>query len=94
MERLNHLVRKNAHFFIYLVLGVFVVNALRSSGVQGYRRVGLALLICVFYAVSDEVNQYFVEDRGPQVKNVLIDSTGALIGICLFFLSGWVVKRK
>lgn len=65
MECVNHIVRKNAHFLIYLVLGVFVVNALRTSGVQGYRRMGLALMICVLYAVSDEFHQHFVEDRGP-----------------------------
>nr|WP_255258159.1 VanZ family protein [Bacillus sp. AFS018417] len=31
----NHIVRKNVHFFIYLVLGVLVINALRRSGKQG-----------------------------------------------------------
>ena len=94
MERVNHIVRKNAHFLIYLVLGVFVVNAFRTSGVQGYCRIGLALLICVLYAVSDEFHQHFIEGRGPQVKDVLIDSMGAVIGICLFCLIGWIVKRK
>jgi len=29
---LNSLLRKNAHFFVYLVLGILVVNALRRSG--------------------------------------------------------------
>ncbi|WP_407946816.1 VanZ family protein [Pontibacillus marinus] len=28
---LHHIVRKNAHFFLYFVLGVLVLNALRSS---------------------------------------------------------------
>lgn len=93
MESLNHIVRKNAHFLIYLVLGIFVVNALRTSGVQGYRRIGLALLICVLYAVSDEFHQHFVEGRGPQVKDVLIDSTGAVLGICMFCMIVRIVKR-
>ena len=94
MERVNHIVRKNAHFLIYLVLGVFVVNALKANGVRGYRRMGFALLICVLYAVSDEFHQHFVEGRGPQVKDVMIDSTGAFIGISLFCLICWKVKRK
>ena len=35
IRSLNHIVRKNAHFFAYLVLGVLVINALRVSGVKG-----------------------------------------------------------
>lgn len=94
MDNVNHIIRKNAHFLIYLVLGLIVSIALKTIGIQGYRRVGFALLICVLYAVSDEFHQYFVEGRGPQVKDVLIDSAGVIIGIGLFCLIGWVVKRK
>lgn len=71
----NHLLRKNAHFFAYLVLVILVANGLRSSGVGGYRAIGLALLICIIYAISDEVHQLFVPGRGGQVKDVIIDST-------------------
>jgi VanZ family protein len=56
----NHMVRKNAHFIAYLVLGVLTFNALRRSGVRGYRSVVLALVICVIYAISDEVHQLFI----------------------------------
>ncbi|WP_391116730.1 VanZ family protein [Psychrobacillus sp. L3] len=31
--------------------------------------------------LSDEGHQHFVAGRGPQVKNVLIDSSGAFAGI-------------
>lgn len=86
------MVRKNAHFFVYLVLGVFVINALRRSGVRGYRCVVYALLICILYAASDELHQVFVPGRGAQVKDVIIDSAGACVGIlvCLIISS----KRK
>jgi VanZ family protein len=83
VKSFNHLVRKNAHFFVYLILGVLVMNALARSGVYGCRGVGLALLICVLCAVSDEIHQLFVPGRGGQVKDVLIDSAGAGIGIWL-----------
>ncbi len=52
----NHNLRKNAQFFAYLVLGILVANGLRSSGVSGYRAIGLAILICSLYAISDEVH--------------------------------------
>ncbi|QZY57596.1 VanZ family protein [Crassaminicella profunda] len=84
MDRFNHVVRKNAHFFAYLVLGIFVTNAMRRSGRNGFRGVVLILSICVLYAISDEVHQMFVPGRGPGVKDVFIDSAGAIVGIGVY----------
>lgn len=86
MNRMNHLLRKNAHFFAYLVLGVLVMNALNRSGVRGAKKILLALIFCVLYAISDEFHQLFVPGRGAQVKDVLIDSAGAVVGIGLYWL--------
>lgn len=77
----NHILRKKAHFFTYLVLGILVASGLRKSGLVGYKLVGLAILICVLYAISDEMHQLFVPGRGGQVRDVLIDSAGAIVGI-------------
>jgi VanZ family protein len=90
----NHIIRKNAHFFAYLVLGILVINALRRSGVSGYRGMRLALLICVLYAISDEVHQLFVPGRGAKVKDVLIDSAGASVGIGVYLVIGKLVRIK
>lgn len=84
IKSFNHNLRKNAHFFAYLVLGILVANGLRSSGVSGYRAIGLAILICSLYAISDEVHQLFVPGRGGQVKDIVIDSAGAIVGISGF----------
>jgi len=78
INRFNHIVRKNAHFFAYLVLGILVMNALRRSRIDGVR---WTLLICILYAISDEVHQIFVPGRGPGMKDVFIDSAGACVGI-------------
>lgn len=56
-------------------------NALRSSGVNGYRAMGLAIFICVLYAINDEIHQLFMPRRGGQVKDVIIDSVGAIVGV-------------
>lgn len=80
----NHVIRKNAHFFAYLILGILVANGLRSIGVIGYKAIGFGLLICVLYAISDEIHQLFVPGRGGQVKDVIIDSAGAIVGILVY----------
>lgn len=82
----HHLVRKNAHFIAYLVLGVLTLKALRRNGRRGYRSVALALWICVLYAISDEVHQLFIVGRSGEVMDVLIDSAGASVGIGLYML--------
>ena len=83
VEGFHYLVRKNAHFFVYLVLGLLVVNGLRSSGIKGYKKIGISIAICVLYAISDEVHQLFVPGRAGQIKDVLIDSSGAIVGILI-----------
>ena len=75
---------ENAHFFAYLILGLLVVNGLRSSGILGFKNMGLAILLCLLYAISDEVHQLFVPGRGGQVKDVLIDSAGSISGIVMY----------
>lgn len=81
MGRFNHMLRKGAHFFAYLVLGILMINGLSSSDIYGFKGIGLAILICILYAISDEVHQLFVPGRGGQVSDVILDSAGAIIGI-------------
>lgn len=80
----NNLLRKVAHFLAYLVLGVLLANSLKNNGISGYKGVVSAIFICVLYAISDEVHQLFVPGRGGQIKDVIIDSAGGLVGILSF----------
>lgn len=82
----NHFIRKNAHFFIYLIFGILTSIALRKCGVVGVRSMVLVLLICVIYSISDEFHQAFVPGRGPQIKDVLIDAIGAIVGSSLYLV--------
>ncbi|MEH7377018.1 VanZ family protein [Neobacillus drentensis] len=84
LESLNHIVRKNAHFFIYLALAIWVQIALRINRVIGIKRPLIVFGICVLFAISDEFHQLFVAGRGAQVKDVFIDSAGAIVGIVIY----------
>ncbi len=94
IESFHHYVRKNAHFFAYLLLGVLVLHALRSSNILGYRGIIAALLICVLYAASDEIHQLFIAGRSGEVRDVLIDSAGASIGIGIWMVVARILGRK
>lgn len=90
----NHLVRKNAHFFIYLVLGLLVINALRRTGVTGLPSIIWTLVICCLYAVSDELHQNFVPGRSGELRDVLIDTVGASVGVGFYVLVSRFIKRR
>ncbi|MBU5676536.1 VanZ family protein [Alkaliphilus sp. MSJ-5] len=93
ISRMNHLVRKNAHFFAYLILGILVMNVLRRSGMKINKGVILSLSFCILYAMSDEFHQLFVPGRGAQVKDVLLDSAGAVVGIGIYLVVKFIVNK-
>lgn len=94
IEKYDDMLRDNAHFFIYLMLGILVINALKRNGISGYSCVLFALIICILYAASDEIHQFFVPGRSAQVKDVLIDSIGASAGVLVYFLPSKIAKMK
>lgn len=61
-----------------------MANALVYSGVNKNKNITFSLAICLAYAISDEINQLFVPGRGGEVKDDIIDSDGALVGILVY----------
>lgn len=57
-----------------------MINRLSSSDICRFKGVGLTILICILYAISDEVYQLFVPGRGGQVSDVILDIVGAIVG--------------
>ncbi|WP_353894477.1 VanZ family protein [Proteinivorax hydrogeniformans] len=92
-DTLHLLVRKGAHFFVYFVLGILVVNAFNVSGFSQAKSIYLSFAICVIYAISDEVHQLFVPGRSGEVTDVIIDSIGAGFGIGCFLGIGKLLDR-
>lgn len=88
IDRFNHYLRKMAHFFCYMVLGILAMKVLDEMGISGHKKVVIAFVLCVLYAVSDEFHQRFVPGRGAQVRDVIIDSIGAIVGIGISWLWG------
>src|SRR5574344_195640 len=68
-------VRKLAHFTIYLILGLLVINACRYYNPKDI--IKLSILICMLYACSDEIHQLFIMGRSGEVLDVMIDTLGS-----------------
>jgi VanZ family protein len=85
--RIHFLIRKGAQLSEYAILAVLLWRALRGERV-GVRRglwpqAGLALLVAIIFAATDEYHQAFVPSRGSSSADVMIDSCGALLGLAL-----------
>ena len=77
-------VRKYAHYSIYLMLGIVTINYMLTYRGRSFYQKGLtSFLFCVFYSITDEIHQIFVVGRDGQITDVFIDSLGALTGILL-----------
>lgn len=84
---LQFVVRKSAHAFIYTVLGaLFAGGFLTIDKIKKSLRFFVPFLCSALYAVSDEIHQLFVQGRSGEFRDVLIDSTGAAVGIMLVLL--------
>ena len=88
-------VRKTAHVSEYAILAWLVWRLIRNrktpaSSTWNRREAGWTLLVAVLYAASDEFHQLFVPSREASVRDVLIDTSGALLTLlCLWFVSRW-----
>lgn len=73
--------KKTAHFVEYFILSVLFYRSLR--GTTNLQRKGLlfwTVVVCVIYAISDEIHQSFSPGRTPTMRDVIIDTIGSLAG--------------
>ena len=96
LEMWHTVLRKCAHFAEYFVLGVLWLVVLRPIVLKYQKLVAIGL--CALTASVDEVIQRFVPGRSGQLKDILLDSVGAVFGVCLMWGVGCLLykaaKRK
>lgn len=73
-------VRKSAHFVMYFILGILCFIYFKDF-TKHY--IIYSIIVCLLYAVSDEIHQMFSINRGPGVIDVLIDTLGSLTSIII-----------
>ena len=83
-------VRKCAHLTEYAILALLFWRAVRKPVKQDSRPwswplAGRSILFVALYAASDEFHQSFVPTRDASLHDVAIDTTGAALGILIFW---------
>lgn len=81
IDNTRFIVRKTAHFTLYLILGILAYFTFRSYGVS--KPIIYSLVLCLLYACGDEIHQMFSDGRTAKVLDVFIDTCGSIAGNCL-----------
>lgn len=93
IDKYVFIVRKGAHFSIYLILGLLIMSYFKEIYLINTKGLLIAFLICFLYACSDEIHQLFVPGRSGEFRDVLIDSTGSLIGTYIYYFIITIRRR-
>ena len=75
-----------AHGLQFLMIGLLVIRALNAGMTRrpGLRLLGVAVLLCLLWAVTDEYHQSFVTGRSASVLDLVSDLVGS-VAACLVF---------
>ncbi len=92
---INAPLRKVAHATVYFVLAIIllILGRVIFGGRKYLLTCAATILLCFFFAMTDEYHQTFVDGRTGQFSDVLIDAAGACVGTLLFssyYLAWWV----
>ena len=92
-NKIEKVVRKFAHYTIYTIGGVLIMNYAYTTDKTKKQQTFGSLLFGAFYAATDEVHQYFVPGRSARVFDVGIDTLGVITGIGMYLLVSCVVRK-
>lgn len=85
LELEQETIRTVAHCLEFMGLSLLFFNAIYATW-ENDRTYFHAFKLTVLYAFIDEIHQIFVPGRAFQVSDLLVDSTGALIGVTASFI--------
>lgn len=93
-ETPNAVIRKSAHFGIYMGLGMLAAIFAYVYGKKLLLAMLLGASFPIMIAVFDEYNQKFT-GRTSSLEDVLLDGAGAFLGalIVIFFILLWIIIR-
>lgn len=92
--QVNHVIRKMAHAIEYVVLSVCIAIHLLACRVSRKKMFSFSVFLSGIYAITDEFHQLFVPGRCGRISDILIDTTGALMGAVFFLLLLHFIQKR
>ena len=99
-KKVNPLIRKIAHFSIYMILAIFTYMFIEELNIKSKTEkerlrtnILYTCIFCIIYAVFDEIHQIYVPGRTGKVIDVIIDTLGSCMGITILLLNNFMKTR-
>lgn len=93
VEKTVYPVRKFAHFFEYLIFGILVISLVSEYTVLNKKAIIICLILYFLYPITDEIHQMFSDERTPKILDILVDSSGAIIGAHIYLTYRDILRR-
>lgn len=93
-ELTNFAVRKTAHVSEYCILAFIAYNLVRCYTEKKNHARLYCIVIVFLYACTDEIHQLFVPGRSGMFRDVLIDTSGAVIAAVVLYIIDSVKRKK
>lgn len=90
----HYMIRKAAHFTEHMCFGACLLVTLRAYTQEVLKYISNILFIGLLVPVIDEFIQLFIDGRGGEIKDVIIDFSGLLVGIIISFIIVFLIDRK
>ena len=85
---------KVAHMIAYGALALSLLWYFGKKGAEQMLRTALfTVVLCLLYGMSDEFHQSFIPLRSVSALDIVADTAGALIVVCIWFYSDWVRQK-
>lgn len=93
-QKLEPIVRKLAHFSIYMVIGFLLMALVSTYEIEKRKGIFISLGLGILYASLDEIHQSFIPGRSAKVTDVLLDTIGITVGIMVIVMGVKMLTTK
>jgi len=86
IEAIQLFIRKLAHFSMYAIGGFLIMNYVYTIEKSEKEKVLYSIGFGGFYAITDELHQFFVPGRSGNILDVGIDTLGVITGVLVYLV--------
>lgn len=97
IEIINPVIRKVAHFSVYMLLGFLTMCTCETFKWQKVYKFDFSTMFAFVFACSDELHQRLVPGRSGEFADVCLDTVGAMLGVLIVLAIALIcvqIKKK
>ena len=92
-------IRKSAHMFLYFVLALLTFKLIYRKDKDFdnkviIKKILISLAMVFLYACTDEFHQLFIPGRSGEFRDIMVDTFGGAIGLCVMYIFTKISLRK